>query len=298
MTIEQINALKKRTATLSIVSNTILVLLKLLVGIFAGAVSLISEAMHSGVDLMAALIAFWAVRESVKPPDEEHDYGHGKFENLSSAIEVILIVCTAVFIIYEAFHKFSNSVDPEFLKYGIYIMIISIAINLLVSHRLMKVGRATDSQALVADGLHLRSDVWTSVGVLLGLMGMEFFGWYWLDPVVAVVVGAIIFHAGYKMVVESARELTDASLSVREEQAIGEIIVNHRGLRGYHHLRTRKSGSYKIIDVHVNFPPEMTLLEVHNICDEVENDLRKHFGEIDVTIHPEPVDDYGMVVRN
>ena len=149
--------LKKQTAWLSIFSNTTLVLLKLAVGIYVGAVSLVSEAMHSGVDLAASVIALWAVRKSVVPPDLEHDYGHGKFENISSAIEAVLIVLAAVAIVYEAVQKFSASASaPPLLEYGIAIMLLSIIINYFVSGRLVAVAHKTGSQALEADGLHLR----------------------------------------------------------------------------------------------------------------------------------------------
>lgn len=293
----EMDALKKQTAWMSIVSNTVLVILKLAVGLYVGALSLISEAIHSGVDLIAAFIAFWAVRKAVAPPDKEHDYGHGKFENLSSAVEALLIVGTAIFIIYEAVHKFDTPLDPEFLQYGIYIMIISIVVNFFVSRRLIAVAKKTDSQALEADGLHLQSDVWTSVGVMLGLVGMKVFGFLWLDPVIAIVVALIIFRAGYKMVVESARELTDSSLSPEEEKIIGEIIMEHKDLIGYHHLRTRKSGSYKLLDVHVTFEKDMPLYKVHDICDDIEHKIRQKMGNFDVTIHPEPVDKNGVVIK-
>lgn len=289
--------LKRNTAWLSIMSNTLLVVLKLVVGLYVGAVSLISEALHSGVDLLAAFIAFWAVRKAVAPPDQEHDYGHGKFENLSSAIEALLIVGTAIFIIYEAIHKFDTPLDPEFLQYGIYIMLISIVVNIIVSRRLIAVAKKTDSQALEADGLHLQADVWTSVGVLLGLIGIKVFGFLWLDPIIAIVVALIIFRAGYKMVVDSARELTDSSLSEADEQKIGDIILAHKGLKGYHHLRTRKSGSNKLLDVHVTFAQNMSLKEVHDICDDIERKIRKDFGMFDITIHPEPVDEHGTVLK-
>ena len=293
------DALKKRTAWISILSNTTLVLLKLIVGISVGAVSLISEAMHSGVDLIASFIAFWAVRKSVAPPDKQHDYGHGKYENLSSAVEALLIVVTALFIIYEAVHKFDTPVDPEFLQYGIYIMAISIVINLLVSRRLIAVAKKTDSQALEADGLHLQSDVWTSVGVLAGLVGMKVFGLLWLDPIIAMVVALIIFRAGYKMVVESARELTDSSLSSEDEKIIGDIILDYEseGLKGYHQLRTRKSGSEKLLDVHVTFDKNMSLAQVHGVCDDIEQKIRDKFGNFDITIHAEPVDKNGVVIE-
>lgn len=289
--------LKRNTAWLSIMSNTLLVVLKLVVGLYVGAVSLVSEALHSGVDLVAAFIAFWAVRKAITPPDEEHDYGHGKFENLSSAVEALLIVATAIFIIYEAVHKFDTPLDPEFLQYGIYIMFISIVVNILVSRRLLIVAKKTDSQALAADGLHLQADVWTSVGVLLGLVGIKVFGWLWLDPVIAIVVALIIFKAGYKMVIDSAKELTDSSLSPEDEAIIGKIILEHEGLKGYHNLRTRKSGSYKLLDVHVTFNKDMHLEQVHNICDDIEHKIRNKFGGFDITIHPEPVDENGKVIK-
>lgn len=289
--------LKRNTAWLSIMSNTLLVILKLVVGLCVGAVSLVSEALHSGVDLVAAFIAFWAVRKAIAPPDKEHDYGHGKFENLSSAVEALLIVATAIFIIYEALHKFNTPLDAEFLQYGIYIMGISIVVNIVVSRRLIAVAKKTDSQALEADGLHLQADVWTSVGVLLGLIGIKIFGWLWLDPVIAIVVALIIFKAGYKMVVDSAKELTDSSLSLEDEAVIGKIILEHEGLEGYHNLRTRKSGSYKLLDVHVTFDKDMHLEQVHNICDDIEQKIRKQFGGFDITIHPEPVDEKGKVIK-
>ena len=285
---QNLNELKQKTAWLSILSNTTLVLLKFIVGIYTGAMSLVSEAMHSGVDLLAAMIAFWAVRKSVVPPDKEHDYGHGKYENISSAVEAILIVVAAIGIIYEAVKKFSSVEAPQFLGYGIAIMIFSIVVNYFVSGRLMRVAKQTGSQALEADGLHLRADIWTSVGVLAGLIGIQFTGWHWLDPAIAIFVAGIIFYAGWKMVVDSARELTDTSLPPEDEARIGEIFSRHEAVVGYHCLRTRKSGSYKLLDVHVLFKGERTLEEVHLICDELEGKIREAFGTFDVLIHAEP----------
>lgn len=281
-------ALKQRTAYLSILSNTTLVLLKLIVGIYVGAVSLISEALHSGVDLIAALIAFWAVRKSVTPPDTEHDYGHGKYENLSAAVEALLIVAAAIGILYESVMKFAESKVPEMLSYGIAIMAASIVINFFVSHRLIQVARETGSQALEADGLHLRADIWTSVGVLLGLVLMQLTGWAWLDPLIAIFVAGIIFRAGWRMVVDSTMQLTDASLPEEEEERIRKIIESVPEVRGCHCLRTRRSGSYKLLDVHVLFDGTMHLSQVHAICDELEQLIRKEFGTFDIMIHPEP----------
>ena len=195
----EIDVLKKDTAYLSIISNTVLVLLKLFVGIWVGAVSLISEALHSSVDLLASLIAFWAVKKSVTPPDTEHDYGHGKFENLSAAVEALLIVAAAGGIVYEAFEHLGQDKVPEMLHFGVAIMAVSIIINLVVSQKLISVGKLTESQALEADGLHLRADVWTSVGVMLGLILMEFTGWAWLDGAIAIVVAVMASEPPFSM---------------------------------------------------------------------------------------------------
>lgn len=285
------DVLKRRTAYLSVISNTVLVILKLCVGLYVGAMSLISEAMHSGVDLIAALIAFWAVRKAMIPPDQKYDYGYGKYENLSSAIEAVLIVIAAIMIVYETCDKFRANPQIQDLEYGIAIMFISIVINLLVSRRLIYVARKTDSQALEADGLHLRSDVWTSVGVLIGLCGIHILGWYWLDPIVAIAVAVIIFRAGYKMIVKSTKDLTDASLSAEYEKRIANIFMKHDEVLGYHNLRTRSAGAYKMIDAHINFDCGMSLGAVHKVCDAIELEIKKTLGAtVDVVIHPEPVE--------
>ena len=283
------NALKQNTARLSIVSNTLLVVLKLIVGLYVGAVSLISEAAHSAVDLLAAIIAFYAVKKASVPPDKQHAYGHGKFENLSSAIEALLIVFAAVWIVYESIHKLNNLTAPESLEYGILIMIVSIVVNYIVSGRLMKVARETHSQALEADGLHLRADIWTSVGVLIGLAAIKITGWLWLDPVIAIFVAGIIFKAGYTMTIESTKELTDMSLPIEDEKIISDIFENHKDVIGFHKLRTRRSGAYRLLDVHIVLEKNMHLDKVHDICDQLENQLKNALGMCDVVIHAEPL---------
>lgn len=285
---ENLDQLKQKTAWISILSNTLLVALKFIVGFYTGAMSLISEAMHSSVDLLAALIAFWAVHKSSVPPDTEHDYGHGKYENISSAIEALLIVGAAIGIIYEAAEKLNMESAPQFLEYGIAIMGGSMILNYFVSRRLMEVAKKTGSQALEADGLHLRADMWTSAGVLAGLLGMQLTGWYWLDPAIAIFVACIIFHAGWGMVTESTKELTDTSLPPEDEERIGAIFMQRKEVLGYHCLRTRKSGSYKLLDVHLLFDENMTLAKVHAICDDLEKQIHAAFGTFDVLIHPEP----------
>ncbi|SFL83074.1 cation diffusion facilitator family transporter [Pelosinus propionicus] len=281
---------KERTARLSVISNTVLVVLKLIVGFYTGAVSIISEAAHSGFDLLASVIAFYAVRKADTPPDENHAYGHGKFENLSGAIEAILIIGAAIWIVYEAGSKMNSAAVPGFLEYGIALMIISIAINYWVSERLFTVAKQTGSHALEADGLHLRADIWTSVGVLVGLVVIHVTGLAWLDPVIAIIVAGIVFKAGYGMTKKSLYELTDISLPAHEEQLIVDIIKSHKEVISFHQLRTRRSGSWRLIDMHLILYKDMHLNKAHDICDQIEAEIKQMLGSCDVVIHLEPCD--------
>ena len=280
--------LKRSAATMSIVSNTTLMVFKLVVGFYVGAVSIISEAVHSAVDLIAAIIAYYAVRTSAKPPDGHHTYGHGKMENLSGAVEALLIVGAAIWIIIEAAEKLGSSEMPTYLSYGIWVMGISIIVNLFVSERLMRVARKTGSQALEADALHLRADVWTSGGVLVGLVLMEITGMAWIDPAMAIIVAFIIFRAGYKMTVKSANDLTDHALPPEEEAVIIGILDSHEAVQEYHYLRTRKSGNYRFIDVHIVMDKNMTLEKAHRISEQIEDLVKAKLSPCNIIIHMEP----------
>jgi len=282
--------LKERTARLSVISNTILVILKLIVGFYTGAVSIISEAAHSAVDLLAALIAFYAVRVADQPPDGNHAYGHGKVENLSGAIEAVLIVLAAIWIVYEAGTKLTSTYAPEFLEYGIVIMILSIVMNYWVSNKLYAVAKQTGSHALEADALHLQADIWTSAGVLIGLVIIKITGFVWLDPVIAILVAGVVFKAGYGMTKKSLYELTDISLPPEEEEIIIEVINSHAEVISFHQLRTRRSGSRRLIDMHLILYKEMHLNKAHCVCDQIEAEIKEKLEFCDVVIHIEPCD--------
>lgn len=282
--------LKRNTALLSVASNSLLVVLKLVIGYLTGAVSIVSEAAHSAVDLLASFIAFYAVRKSDLPPDEDHAYGHGKFENLSGAVEALLIIVAAVWIVYEALDKFHSQNMPERLEYGIGIMLVSIVVNYWVSGRLMAVARRTESHALEADALHLRADIWTSAGVLGGLLLIKVTGLYWLDPLIAMLVAVIIFKAGYNMTKKSVHELTDIALPPEEEAVISQIVNSHEEVISFHRLRTRRSGSYRLIDMHLILYKDMHLDKAHAVCDQLEKEIEARLGLCDVVIHIEPCD--------
>lgn len=284
------NQLKQHTARLSVVSNTLLVILKLLVGVFTGAVSIISEAAHSAVDLIAALVAYVAVKKSSQPPDSQHTYGHGKIENLSAAFEAVLIVMAALWIVYESVQKINSPHIPEYLEYGLLIMAISMIVNYWVSRKLYDVAKITRSHALEADALHLRADIWTSAGVFIGLGIIRMTGLYWLDPVIAIAVALVVFKAGFSMTMKSVYELTDVSLPEEEAAAIRDIVKNHPAVIAFHQLRTRRSGSNRQIDMHLVLQKDMNLAMAHAVCDEIEAKIKSQFSPCDVVIHLEPCD--------
>jgi cation diffusion facilitator family transporter len=277
---------KIKTARLSIISNCSLILMKLLAGIFSGSVSIISEAIHSGMDLLASVIAFLSVKMSDTPPDKEHPYGHGKVENISGVIEAVLIFIAAGWIIYEAIHKIVKPVAIENIEVGVAVMAVSGLINFLVSRRLYKVSKETDSIALEADALHLRTDVYTSVGVSIGLLVIWITGWKFLDPIVAISVALLILKESYSLLKTAYSPLLDSSLSKEENDIIGEVITR-KGF-SFHNLRSRKSGQYRFADVHLEMPENMVLKDVHTICDEIEGEIRRKINHIEIQIHVEP----------
>jgi cation diffusion facilitator family transporter len=278
---------KIKTARLSIISNSGLIIMKLLAGLFSGSVSIISEAIHSGMDLLAAVIAFFSVKMSDTPPDSKHPYGHGKFENVSGVIEAILIFIAAGWIIFEAIHKILNPSGVENLGIGVAVMAVSAGVNTLVSRKLYRVAKKTDSIALEADALHLKTDIYTSAGVAVGLLLIWITGWHFLDPVVAILVALLIIKESFTLLRNAYSPLLDSSLSEDETNAIIAAITR-RGLT-FHNLRTRKSGHYRFVDFHLELPEKMALKQVHEICDQVEEEIKGKFRHIEVQIHVEPV---------
>lgn len=280
-------SVKVRVARLSILSNTVLITLKVITGVISGSVSIISEAIHSGIDLIAAVIAFFAVRISDKPADKNHPYGHGKFENISAVIEAILIFVAAGWIIMEAVEKILHPQPIESVGVGSLVMFISAAINIFVSKKLYKVAKATDSVALEADALHLKTDVYTSLGVALGLGLIWITGWQMLDPFIAILVALLILKESFSLLLNAFSPLLDASLS-EEETKIIEQAISARNIP-FHNLKTRKAGPYKFADVHIEMYEDTELKTVHQVCDEIEEDVKSKIKNIDLNIHVEPL---------
>jgi len=293
---DAINKLKEKTARLSVVSNTILVVLKCIVGLSIGSVSIISEAIHSAMDLLAAVIAFFSVRKSAEPPDAAHSFGHGKFEDISGLIEALLIFLAALLIIREALIKLLNQgpennmlESPDLLIAGIAVMAISALLNWYVSHRLMKVAKQAESIALESDAWHLRTDVYTSLGVFAGLIMIRLTGITIFDPLFALGVAVVILKAAYDLTKRSFADLIDHSIPEADEQRIKEIICEHSSdYAGFHDLKTRRSGPEIFIEFHLVVPGNVSVTQSHDFADHLESDLNVEFPRAKTTIHIEP----------
>jgi cation diffusion facilitator family transporter len=287
--INEYNREKSRVASLSVLSNTVLLTAKLIVGFMIGSVSVISEGIHSGIDLIAAIIAFFSVRKSSQPPDAAHYYGHGKFENVSGAIEAILIFVAAGLIIREAYLRLVNGVEIEEVNLGILVMVISIIANLYVSQRLFKTARKTESIALEADAWHLRTDILTSAGILAGLLIIRFTGITILDPIMAILVAIFILRAAVQLSVKSVRDLVDVRLPPNEENRIKSIIQKYSGSYfEFHEMRTRKAGSDRFIDFHLVVCKDASIEAAHDLADAMEQEIIRDFPRASVIIHLEP----------
>jgi cation diffusion facilitator family transporter len=279
-------SLKTRTARLSVLSNSLLIILKVVVGAVTGSVSILSEAIHSSIDLVAAVIAFFAVKVSGTPADDRHPFGHGKVENVSGVIEALLIFAASAWIIYEAIGRFLHPGETEALGLGVLVMAISAVVNIFVSRRLYKVAKLTDSVALEADALHLKTDVITSAGVAVGLGLIWLTGWHVLDPIIALLVAVIIIYESWMLLRKAFSPLLDTALSQGEMTKLTSILEEMEVQ--YHDLRTRAAGHQRFVEFHLDVPAHETIETIHRQCDLIEARLEHEFRDISVIIHPEP----------
>ena len=288
----QNNQKKKLVAGLSITSNIVLSVLKIITGILSGSLSIISEAIHSLSDFLASVLTFFSVLKSSQPADNDHPYGHGKYEDMAGFIEGILIILASVFIIFEATKKiiFGIDMDTENLL-GMAVMLIAVILNIIVSSLLFMVAKETNSISLYADGEHLRTDVYSSLGVLFGLILIKITGHAILDPIIAILVAVIIFKAGYSISKKAASNLLDHSLPNENIENIKKIIdayAENVTLKK-NSIKARQVGPTKDIDMILQFPESTTICECHKICDEIEKQIQKLYPKCLISIHSEPV---------
>ena len=257
-----------------------------------GSVGLLSDAMESLVNLAAAIVALIALTVAVRPPDEEHAYGHGKVEYFSSGFEGALILVAAGTIAYAAVQRLINPQPLEQVGLGLAISVAASAINFVVATVLMRAGKKHHSITLEADAQHLMTDVWTSIGVIVGVAAVALTGWERLDPIIALLVAANIVWSGFQLLRRSALGLIDTGLLPEDMDKI-EGVLNQYRIKDikFHALRTRQAGMRRFVSVHVLVPGAWTVLDGHHLAEEIENDLRGTLGGATIFTHIEPLED-------
>ena len=278
---------KRAAALMSVVAAVFLTGFKLLIGLLTGSLGILSEALHSALDLVAAVVTFFSVRVSDKPADREHNYGHGKVENLSALIETMLLLITCVWIIYEAINRLvSGNTHIEISVWSYVVVVSSIIIDVNRSRMLYKVARKHNSQALEADALHFSTDIWSSAVVLLGLICAQF-GIYWADSVAALAVAVIVLSVSYKLGKRAVDVLLDKA-PVDTVHVVKDVLSKYPEIKQYHGLKARTAGADTFIKFNIHLDPQWTLSEVHVLCDRLEKEIAGLIPRSEIYIHTEP----------
>jgi cation diffusion facilitator family transporter len=279
-------------AWLSIAAAVVIIFLKGAAYALTGSVGLLSDALESLVNLVAASVALIALAIAARPADEDHPYGHDKAEYLSSGLEGALILVAALAIAATAIERLLYPRPLEQLGIGLALTGLATAVNFAVARKLLAAGREHDSIALEADAHHLMTDVWTSVGVVVGVGAVAVVGWVWLDPVVALAVAARIVWTGYDLMKRSILGLMDTALPTAEQDCIRRVLERYRP-RGidYHALRTRRSGPRRFVSLHLLVPGAWTVQQGHDLSEEIEEEVRACLRNTTITTHLEPIED-------
>jgi len=279
---------KNRVAFISVLAAIFITGFKLVIGILTMSLGILSEALHSALDMVAAIITYFSVRVSDKPADDDHNYGHGKVENLSALIETLLLLVTCVWIIYEAIHRLvSGNTHIEVNAWSYVVVVTSIIIDFSRSRALSRVAKKYNSQALEADALHFSTDIWSSTVVLFGLVSYQFLGWYAADSIAALLVAVIVLWVSYNLGKKSIDVLLDKSPK-DTKIIVRKILKSYPEIKHYHSLKARTSGADTFIKFNVHFNPELSLREVHQVCDKIEAEIQSQVPRSEVYIHPEP----------
>lgn len=280
---------KESVAKLSIISVSVLIIIKVVAGAITGSISIVADAIHSVLDLLGVVIGFICLRAAGKPPDEQHAYGHGKAENIAGVVVAALIFIAAAIITYEAIKRIIVGSTVELLNVGIYVTIVAIVINLSISLYALHTAKKYDSPALEAVARDMFTDVSSSGAVLIGLILVSITRINMLDPIVALLVAALIGRTAYHTMKKSLSVLMDTRLPKAEETVIKSCINQYGSyIVDFHKLRTRKAGSQRYIDLHVVMKKDISLDEAHKLCDRIETQIRKKLPKSDITIHCEP----------
>ncbi len=268
---------------------------KIGVSIVTGSVGVLSEAIHSGLDLISSLVTFFVVRASVRPADWDHPFGHGKIESLSAMLEAVLLLVAGVYIVYEGVSKWAA---PEHqvhhLGWGLAVTGVSVLINLGVYFQNRNVAVEEESLAIETNSFHFLTDVFSSLAVFLSLGVIHFTHWIFLDPLIALVIAIYVFWVGVEQIKKCVAELSDSTLPDSEVAQIKGVLARHDDeYLSYHDLRTRKAGAVRHVELHLEVCSDQRVQEAHAVCDLIEVDMQKCFREVDINIHVEPCGNHG-----
>jgi cation diffusion facilitator family transporter len=281
---------KSGAAALSIASNSFLIAIKLVAGVITGSIAIITEAIHSLIDLVASVIAFVSVRKADEPADADHPYGHEKVESLAATIEGMLILIGAGIIIYEATRRLAIGAEFETVPLGLAVMAFSTVANFAVSAGLSRRASEHDSPALAGDAAHLRTDALTSLGVFIGLLAVQVTGAAAFDSITALIVAVVIVVTGLRIIWSSSGVLVDEALPAEEMDRIEAAIAAARTeeVAGYHKLRARQAGSRRYIDLHVQYRSGTSLERAHELAHQMRAEIEAAIHGAEVLIHAEP----------
>jgi cation diffusion facilitator family transporter len=281
--------LRGRAAGYALASTVALTIFKLFVGVISGSAAVLSEGLHSFLDLVSASVSFFTVKEAGKPADAEHPFGHGKIETLSSLVEAILLVVAAALMVYEGSQQIAHPTPLHYQGLAMVTIFVSIVISYFMYRYNLNAALTVDSSALHLNALHFLTDVLASVAILIGLVVMKMTGWLMIDAILAFAVAAYILVVSARQVKKAVMELLDAQLPEEEIQQIKDLLIAfEEDLIEAHDLRTRKSGATRHIDFHLVCCGTMTVNESHAVCDQIEGKILEKFPAASVNIHVEP----------
>jgi cation diffusion facilitator family transporter len=284
---------------LSILAAILTIGLKTVAYFLTDSVGLLSDALESGINLLAALTAYWSLWYASFPADETHTYGHEKIEFFSSGLEGVLILIAGIGIAYFSIRRLITPTPLESLGIGTILALVASGINFFVAIILLRVGRKQHSIVLEADGKHLMTDVLTSVGVVLGLGLVALTGWEILDPIIALLIGCNILWTGYDLIRRSFDGLMDSALSLEDQQLIRSTIRDHLPPgTTFHALRTRRAGTRQFADWHLLVPGVMSVTDAHHLGEKIERAVQEKCPRLEMTIHIEPIEEQNSWTDN
>lgn len=290
----QVNNPKLKAAALSICGALTLAIIKLIIALLSGSMAVMASAVDSLLDILMSGVNFMAIRQAEQPPDQSHPFGHGKFETLSTLFQALVITASGSWIIYESVIRLGQKTRLENINQGIGVLAFSAVVSWFIANYLSKVAKQTDSSALEADSLHFRMDIYSNLGLMAGLLMVRWFDIHWLDAALSILVASYILHEALQLIKRSLTDILDHELPEEIQEQVHQLISSHEGpLAGYHGLRTRRAGSLKIMDFHLEVCKDMTVFEAHKLTESLEKRIEREIPGANVIIHIDPciVDD-------